>query len=423
MYKLIYADEARGGEGRPLERIDWNREGFRLVGCCDNGDELMNLVERELPDLVILEVELRFISGLEAARQIRAGFPRTQILFLTDCRDFECARQAVELHALHYLCKPVTEETLLGALRNAKAHLDQQRLNLQNTADLEHYYRQNRNMLLEELLRGVRESETIYRRADALRLPWDGETWFQAAVLSLKPADGSAWELGDRETMVYAVYNILQELMDNDRLGLVCARDGQVVALGYDQDRAQLERRLQSLLLNLLEMAENQLQISITAGISDFRQDCVEFPAQVTMARQALELRKRFGCGRLYTAQDLGGQDTGCKTVWEAVAYIQEMYTNPELSATAVSDYLHISPGYLRTLFKRQTGSTIIGYITKVRMEQAKALLLAGDQKSSDIAGQVGYTNPHYFSYCFRRYYGCTPAEARERFAVPETAN
>lgn len=423
MYKLIYADEERGGSGGILDRVDWSHAGFQLVGRCDNGDELMNLVERELPDLVILEVNLRFISGLEAARQIRAGFPRTQILFLTDCTDFESARQAVELHALHYLLKPVEKAALADALEDARAHLDQQRLNLQNMADLEHYYRQNRNMLLEELLRGMSESETIYKRARSLKLPWDEATWFQAAALSLKPAEGSDWEQGDRQTMVYALYNILLELMENERLGLACIREGQVVAAGFGQDRDGLEQRMQALLLNVLEIAENQLQISVTAGISDFSQDCTRFPSQLSMARQALELQKRFGPGRLYTAQDLGGQDTGCKTVWEAMAYIEKMYQNPELSAAAVSDYLHISPGYLRTLFKRQTGSTIIGFITKVRMEKAKELLLRGDQTNSDIAGQVGYANPHYFSYCFRRFYGFTPAEARERFAVSETAN
>ena len=423
MYKLIYADEERGGQGGLLDRMDWDREGFQLVGRCDNGDELMNLVERELPDLVIMEVNLRFISGLEAARQIRSGFPRTQIVFLSSCTDFESARQAVELHALHYLRKPCDEETLTDALRDARGHLDQQRLNLQNLADLEHYYRQNRNMLLEELLRGMQESETIYKRAHSLKLPWNEETWFQAAALSIKPGEGSAWEQGDRQTMVYALYNILLELLENEHLGLACIREGQVVMAGYGQDRKELEGRVQALLLNVLDIAESQLQITVTVGISDFGQDCTRFPSQLSMARQALELQKRAGCGRLYTAQDLGGQDTGTKTVWEAVSYIESMYQNPELSAAAVSEYLHISPGYLRTLFKRQTGSTIIGFITKVRMEKAKALLLRGDQKSCDIAEQVGYANPHYFSYCFRRYYGFPPAEAKERFAVSETAD
>lgn len=423
MYKLIYADEERGGAEGLLDRMDWNREGFQLVGRCGNGDELMNLVERELPDLVILEVNLRYISGLEAAQQIRAGFPRMQILFLTGCTEFESARQAVELHALHYLLKPCADETLAAALRDAKRHLDQQRLNLQNMADLEHYYRQNRNMLLEELLRGTGESETIYRRARSLKLSWDEDTGFQAAVLSLQPREGSRWDQADQQTMVYALYNILLELLENEHLGLACIREGQVVAAGFGRNEKKLEQRLQALLLNVLDIAENQLQITVTAGISDFRRDCTRFPSQLTMARQALELQKRFGSGRLYTAQDLGGQDTGCKTVWEAVAYIENMYQNPELSAAAVSDYLHISPGYLRTLFKRQTGSTIIGFITKVRMEKAKALLLQGEQKNSDVAEQVGYANPHYFSYCFRRYYGFPPAEARERFAVSETAN
>ncbi len=80
-----------------------------------------------------------------------------------------------------------------------------------------------------------------------------------------------------------------------------------------------------------------------------------------------------------------------------------------------------------RTLFKRETGSTIIGYITKVRMERAQELLADRNLKTSEIAERVGYQDAHYFNYCYRKYYGISASEARKkgqnRSIKPECGN
>ncbi|MDO4565100.1 MAG: helix-turn-helix transcriptional regulator [Clostridia bacterium] len=76
-------------------------------------------------------------------------------------------------------------------------------------------------------------------------------------------------------------------------------------------------------------------------------------------------------------------------------------------------DYLHLSPAYFSTLFKRETGMSFTSYVTTVRMEKAAELLKNTDDKTYRIAELIGFSDPNYFSYVFKKYYGVTPTKFR----------
>ena len=72
---------------------------------------------------------------------------------------------------------------------------------------------------------------------------------------------------------------------------------------------------------------------------------------------------------------------------------------------------MHVSGYYLSHVFSAESDFTLFSYLTTVRIEQAKALLLAGDMKVSQVAQAVGYQSPNYFSKVFRRHFGCSPRD------------
>ncbi|HCB91873.1 MAG TPA: hypothetical protein DEP64_07955, partial [Ruminococcaceae bacterium] len=150
--------------------------------CCTNGYELMELVEKELPDLVILDINMPFITGLEAARQIRHSYPHIKIVFLTGYTEFDYAKQAVELNALKYIVKPVSAQELRAVLDEARTALDRENRRIQKMADLEQLYWKSRKVLVHDLLGNLAQSGTIYERARAHGLQWDRNTFFQVAV-------------------------------------------------------------------------------------------------------------------------------------------------------------------------------------------------------------------------------------------------
>lgn len=83
------------------------------------------------------------------------------------------------------------------------------------------------------------------------------------------------------------------------------------------------------------------------------------------------------------------------------------------MSLVCVCEVLGVSNSYFSTIFKKETGSSFISYLTDYRMDQAANLLIETDEKSYLIAKKVGYTDPNYFSYVFKRKFGVSPSKYR----------
>ncbi len=99
------------------------------------------------------------------------------------------------------------------------------------------------------------------------------------------------------------------------------------------------------------------------------------------------------------------------KIVNSAREYIKNHFSQGELSLEQIAASLYINSGYLRAIFKRETGATITEYITDTRMTRAKELLESGNIKLSGVSEMVGYSDASYFSKCFKKYYGISPRD------------
>ena len=97
----------------------------------------------------------------------------------------------------------------------------------------------------------------------------------------------------------------------------------------------------------------------------------------------------------------------------KTIQFLEERVSDAELSANTVCSELHYSPSYFRALFKKEAGISFGAYLTRVRMEKAKRLLLDTELKGYLIAKQVGFSDPHYFSFCFKKYFRMSPREMR----------
>ena len=96
-----------------------------------------------------------------------------------------------------------------------------------------------------------------------------------------------------------------------------------------------------------------------------------------------------------------------------AKAYIQENYQNEEMSLQSVAASVNVSSNHFSAIFRKETGETFIDYLTTVRMDSAKDLLTCTSMKTSEIGFEVGYRDPHYFSYIFKKTTGMSPKEYR----------
>lgn len=101
------------------------------------------------------------------------------------------------------------------------------------------------------------------------------------------------------------------------------------------------------------------------------------------------------------------------KLIKRAIIYIEENYMKDSISLNEVSGAVEVSANYFSTVFRQEMGMTFTEYVTKKRMDKAKQLLRQTERPSGDIAAEVGFKDPHYFSYVFKKTQGCTPREYR----------
>ena len=106
--------------------------------------------------------------------------------------------------------------------------------------------------------------------------------------------------------------------------------------------------------------------------------------------------------------------------VKKAVDYIESHYSE-KLSLKEIAEKLYVTPNYLSDLFKRHTGKNISVYITDVRLEKAKEYLTIPECNVASISERVGIGNSRYFSNIFKKKYGMTPSEYRNRSVEFET--
>ncbi|HPX13529.1 MAG TPA: response regulator [Treponemataceae bacterium] len=112
----------------------------------------------------------------------------------------------------------------------------------------------------------------------------------------------------------------------------------------------------------------------------------------------------------LRTAREGSGHDS---VIQRAKRYIQEHFADPDISLNTVAAEVNYSPNHFSTVFSQESGETFIEYLTWTRITRAKQLLASTSLRSSEVAYEVGYNDPHYFSFLFKKNTGKSPREFR----------
>ena len=189
-----------------------------------------------------------------------------------------------------------------------------------------------------------------------------------------------------------------------------CLRDA-FSALRGDVPRAQRELFLVRLLSAVYgvvcdavdeESAARLLAESPVTGVALLFRDPGEAERQVTrLCRNAKELigKKRRVSGEILCDQ--------------ALAVIGKEFSDPNLTLVRLSQQLHISPNYLSSIMRRITGETFVELLTARRMKLARELVEGTSLRIVEISGRCGYSDEHYFSYCFKKAFGTSPNALR----------
>ena len=127
IFSIILADDEQQILYGMKKGIEWEKLGFRVAGVAQNGKEALELMEEVHPDLVISDIKMPFMDGLELAKHIHEDYMNTKVILFSGWDDFEYARNAIKVKALDYLLKPCDINDLLAVMDMAIQKLDKEK--------------------------------------------------------------------------------------------------------------------------------------------------------------------------------------------------------------------------------------------------------------------------------------------------------
>jgi Response regulator containing CheY-like receiver domain and AraC-type DNA-binding domain len=505
MYRILIVDDEssiREGVARYLTK---NCPDY-VVGTAENGSEALQIAQTLLPDVIITDITMPRLNGLDFLEHIKHMLPDTQMIILSGYDKFEYAQQALSLGVREYLIKPLDTKKLCQILAQMKLELDkakqswnqmQKAKQLKPSGEELHLKQEYRNMLLQK--KDIEFSEAAQRNWVCVVCRGYGDLHIleEAVKQKFETQMQTCCLLIDEECVIVLSYqeenikgsflkiNIgltsIANYFRTENLGIPYFFLGSFVSSGRELalSMKQAQKAAQYSFLDEIPPVFNYED-----SLADQFQTCffisedmqrklileVQYGDKETFAAVTEEL---FACFVKYSVKDAvfirstvvslcyrllsGGQDSvaslnylECNRFFASIAqvlYLADLkqqfiefitflrskrkgneekntvisneveritkanISNPYFSLDDIADLLYISPNYLRQLFKQETGTTFVEYLTAVRMKQAERLLRNGRLKISDVAEQVGYKDPRYFSSCFKKRYHISPSE------------
>lgn len=139
-YTVLLVDDEEEVLQVIMKKINWDGLGFHVIGFANNGVKALEMMEEYQPDVVMTDIRMPYMDGMELAGHIKAEYPATKILIFTGFDEFEYAKEAVHLEVEEYILKPGNSVELTNIFTKLKIKLDQEISEKRNVKVLEQYY-------------------------------------------------------------------------------------------------------------------------------------------------------------------------------------------------------------------------------------------------------------------------------------------
>lgn len=518
--------------------IDWEKEGYIFCGEASDGELAYPMIIKEKPDILITDIRMPFMDGLELCKLVKKELPNIKILILSGYDEFDYAKEAIRLGVTEYLLKPISSGKLLEALNGVSESIRREKEDKDLVRKYMEEMRENtkheKQKFFEQMIAGN------LSMADALETGKKYEMSLSAGMYNLllfrftlgEENRKSGELLGEAEYAIEKLTERLEYVFEFQR-----GVEGWAFLLMADNEE-QMSERVKELSKDLEEIMKNYSTIAYFGGIGQPVARLRELEESFREAERALAARFTMELNRIISVDDIrmaqnvdtlddieitsfgeiektrtmlekflnnGVEDeidefvdvyinelpeenlksvlmrqyiimdayivmmSFCEkiegiegemqaqseelknsmktiqTVEEIKNYIRMLlkkiigvrdtisgrrysdiieiakdqirktYMSDEISLNTIAAEVGMSPSYFSSIFSKEMGKTFVEYLTEIRMDRAKELLMCSSMKTSEIGYEVGYKDPHYFSYIFKKTQNCTPKEFRAR--------
>lgn len=515
------------------KNIDWKKEGYEFVGEASDGELAYPMILKEKPDILITDIKMPFMDGLELSGLVKKELPDIKILILSGYDEFEYAKEAIRIGVTEYLLKPISSGKLLEALRGVSKIIEQER---EEKEFLKRYMEEMKENIEHEkmkffgrLIRGEISTTDVIESGEKYEINVSASCYdiVLFKILSItehramaqklatvceeiemvignipdvsifqRGVDGWAFLICSEEEnceerkqeVIQTLHQTMAKWNGMEYFGAVGNTVSRISALGktfreadkafsmrfsqepnrivrvgelqqkenggwktkgfteIGQSREMMEKFLNNGTIEEIESFVDVYMGKFQAGelesllmrqyiVMDVHIVIMTFCEKMSMKDEELEAKadelkeamqnltssheiRRYITSLLKQAMDLRDMVSGRRysdIITTAQGIIEENYMSEEISLNSVAGKVGMSPSYFSSIFGKEVGKTFVEYLTEIRMEKAKEYLMCSAMKTSEISYEVGYKDPHYFSYIFKKTQGCSPKEYRGR--------
>jgi two-component system response regulator YesN len=413
-YKVfLVEDEIVTREGI-RDAVDWAAAGYQFCGEAPDGEIALPLIRERQPDIVITDIKMPFMDGLQLCRILRETLPATKIVILSGHDEFRYAQEAIQIGVTEYLLKPIVAQDLLAALRKIAVQLDEERQTRARLEALQEQMATHQPLLRErcllDLVSGNSSAAEFIEQARSLGIDLLAP-WYQVLLIRAVPAASAP---------LYAACQrcdaLVAEVIGESR-PVVAFKQGleDTILIVKGETQAGVARQSQALAAEIGRRGAEWADCRALIGAGDATERLGLIAQSFAQARA--QISERPADAGLPAAASPAHQEQlhGAALIMKARAYIDANYADPEMSLSQVAAQVLLSPTYFSAVFRREVGETFIDYLTHVRIRKAIELLRSTSLTSSEIAYRIGYQNPRYFYSVFRKVVGQPPNEFRRR--------
>ncbi len=309
MLKLLLVDDEQPILDGLKQLIDWQKIGVSSIKTATNGRDALAVINSFKPDIIITDIKMPFMNGLELIRTVQKELPETKCIVLCGYQDFDYARQAMKYGAVRYLVKPVEEEELIEIIEDISESMLNTSQEKERLEDINRKLIESepflRNKLLYDIVSGeaadLCDAFSKLNRLGIKKFPQK----FVCAVLEFEINDSPGGFTGeDIELVRFGVANIADELICSKTSGLVFYMlKKQVIMLvdvsGYNP------YILETLLKDIIYQISKYLNILVTIGVSSIHNSIEDASNAFNEAKSALRYKLLIGWGKVINYNDV----------------------------------------------------------------------------------------------------------------------
>lgn len=411
MYKVIIADDEWIIREGLKHTVNWEQVQCEIIAEAADGIQSLQEILTHKPDILISDIRMPGMNGLELAEAAKRHCPELKVIFLTGFEDFTYAQQAVKLKADDFVLKPTDPDVLLEAVGRVCNEISSARYNANTVEHLLDWKQSGESIILEKLVHdgmlGFLDSRSRQMLHEMLGYCHESILGLRVAVGELASFVRSA-ETDANDLMRVSLGSCLQHILLGPPIFLGAGKVGLLLEATDDivQDLQRTARQLDK---------EGEVRFGLSRPYE--RLDRLE--AAYREAVEALGSKRPADSQAVLEYGDIkrwegSNVPVDAEHFRQVEAYIEQNYAD-ELSLQKLAALFHLSEAHFSRLFRKRTGVSFIDYLTQVRMEQAKKLLRSPDARINEVAIAVGYQDSRYFSQLFRKIVGSKPTEYRNR--------